>query len=65
MKRKEIPFPKHEMLETLEPTMPNVIAQCWKSGVFDDYAEEHFLIRAIEKDTDYFKWFSLQYNYAL
>lgn len=65
MKRKEIPFPKHEMLEALEPTMPNVIAQCWKSGVFDDYAEEHFLIRAIEKDTDYFKWFSLQYNYAL
>ena len=37
--------------------LPNLIEEYWIDGTFDDYADEHFIIRAIENDTEFFRKF--------
>ena len=48
MKRSEQTFPQNKLL-------CSHIKKFWKMGVFDEYSNEHFLIKAIENDDEYFK----------
>ena len=34
-----------------------VLYKMWCDGAFDDYSDEHFIIRSIDEDIDYFKVF--------
>ena len=34
----------------------------WEKGIFDDYSEQHFIIRAINNDVSYFKELFLRKN---
>ena len=57
------PFPNKDLLLALssaKDVLPNRIEECWLNGLFDEYAEQHFLIRAIENDTKFFKSYFYQ-----
>lgn len=45
MSRKDLKFPEH-----LPELLCETLKSFWEKGVFDEYAEEHFLIRAINDD---------------
>ena len=34
-----------------------VLYKFWREGAFDEYSDDHFLIRAFNNDVDYFKDF--------
>ena len=42
--RKDQPFP----IEKSDPDLCSFLRNAWESGWFDDYADKHFLIQAIE-----------------
>lgn len=43
MMRRELPFPKHNDYE-----LCNYLKECWEQGLFDEYSDEHFIVKAIE-----------------
>lgn len=55
--RSNTPYPTHFDLDFLE-----TIRGFWEKGIFDDYAENHFLIRAIHNDVSYFKDLFLKWH---
>lgn len=48
--RSQTSYPTTVGLEIFE-----TIKVFWKKGIFDDYSEKHFIIRAINNDVSYFK----------
>ncbi len=62
MKRHEKPYPNKDgelpknmsEIEEMEFSIRQPFRQMWENGWFDDYSEEHFLIRMINGDTLYF-----------
>ncbi len=60
MKRHEMPFPVEH---TFPDSLIDVIERCWNLGVFDSYSENHFLIRALKNDTEYFKRYLSDHHY--
>ena len=43
-------YPFNEDIELFQTTK-----EFWKKGILDDYSEDHFLIRALNNDTEYFR----------
>lgn len=71
MDRHSLPFPNQDFLSMLigaKDVLPNRIEECWSKGIFDEYSDQHFLIRALNNDTEFFKPFCAKYqltfNYA-
>ena len=60
MERHKMPFPVEY---TFPDSLINVIERCWNLGVFDSYSENHFLIRALMNDTEYFKRYLSDHHY--
>lgn len=50
MLRKEIPIP------LCRDELNDYLCDCWESGLFDEYSDDHFLIRAIENRLSSFNW---------
>lgn len=48
--RSQTSYPATVGLEIFE-----TIKVFWEKGIFDDYSEKHFIIRAINNDVSYFK----------
>ena len=42
-----------------------VIKEYWENGIFDEYSEEHFLIKAINNDVDFFRDFFLKKGFNM
>ena len=60
MARHDLPFPNKDsfsMLNGLKDVLPNRIEECWRNGIFDEYSDQHFLIRALYNDAEFFKPF--------
>ena len=58
MDRHQLPFPNKDffqMLNGVKDVLPNRIEECWHNGIFDEYSDQHFLIRAINNDIDFFE----------
>lgn len=65
------PFPNQaflSMLAGVKDVLPNRIEECWNKGIFDEYSDQHFLIHALNNDTEFFRPFCAKYqltfNYA-
>lgn len=57
MARHDLPFPNKDsfsMLNGLKDVLPNRIEECWRNGIFDEYSDQHFLIRALYNDAEFF-----------
>lgn len=55
--RSQTSYPATVGLEIFE-----TIKVFWEKGIFDDYSEKHFIIRAINNDVSYFKELFLRKN---
>lgn len=56
MVRSETAFPGHDLL-------CNCLKEFWQECVFDEYSENHILIKAIEQDNEYFRKFAIRKGY--
>lgn len=66
MDRHDTPFPKHDFYNMIHAMpLPNLIEEYWIDGTFDDYADEHFIIRAIVNDTEFFRKFFVSRHYDI
>ena len=68
MARHDLPFPNKDsfsMLNGLKDVLPNRIEECWRNGIFDEYSDQHFLIRALYNDAEFFKPFFTEHQLTL
>ena len=68
MDRHDLPFPNKDflpMLNSVKKTLPNRIEECWNKGIFDEYSDQHFLIRALYNDSEFFKPFFTEHQLTL
>ena len=68
MARHDLPFPNQDsfsMLNGLKDVLPNRLEECWRNGIVDEYSDQHFLIRALYNDAEFFKPFFTEHQLTL